>query len=218
MKRLLLPIGLAAFLVALLLAGVTFLGETAPARADFTLTTPAVTGTIKVYQPNQLYVLTATGYAPNDQVDITFNGTRLFNGVADGSGQLTNTAKIPVVPFGSSYIVQAKNQNNVVATYTASISPFLLTGSGQGSPGSPLRIEGVGFAMGERVTVTFRSVITCTGTEEDPDTADTNISLGVVTTTNVGTFRINTTVPVTGAGTYYVGALGQSSNYCTVAN
>lgn len=216
MKRLAISVTLALLMLAGLLAGFGFLASEPVQAYQFEVTVPEVTGTL-VVQPNQLYVITASGYAPADALDITFNGSRLFNGAADGDGQLTNTAKIPVLPFGD-YVVQSRNQNSLVATYTASISPFLLTNSDQGSPGGPLRLEGVGFAMGERVTLTFRSMITCTAEEGMEDDAGTKIELGILTATNQGTFRLNTTVPITGAGTYYVGALGATSNYCTVAN
>jgi hypothetical protein len=157
-----------------------------------------------------------TGFVSGEQVELLINDIRLAWGRADAGGQYTDTVKIPArIPFGD-VTVKAKGKGTNEGSYTAALNPGLSPSTDQGGVGTPLIVYGHAFSVTEVYTVTFVDAYNV----GEPDCIDAGATvsetLGTGTTTSVGSFKLDTTVPDVVSGTYYVVAVGENSATCAV--
>jgi hypothetical protein len=224
MRKVLISFALSLFMLAGVI-GTLPEAKAVPAR-DFVVTTAVITAPVTV-QPTQQYVITATGFQANERAELYFQkvgeaapGIKLTppNTTADGTGQLVFTATIPDrFPQGAAWI-RAKNvSGSLNQTATTTLNPYLKLDTASGAIGSPLSGRGLSFAASEVYTVTFTDDATgaasadCVGggaTEQE--------TLQVATTTNIGSFVFNSSVPDVPPGTYKVVAVGAISQICVI--
>lgn len=213
-KRILLPILIALVMVA---GVVGLFHRSDEAKADFTVVSPGLTLQSATIYPSQNYVLTATGFSPSERVELAINGVRLAYGVANGSGQYTSTVKIPTTLTQGSVTFRAKNDSGIaITTTTATLNPVLLVSSDQGSSGAAIRVQGFGFDAVESYTVTFTSDYNASESTCIEPGAVVSTTLVTGTTSTVGSFNSNATIPDVADGTYYLTGRGQSSAVCVV--
>lgn len=191
----------------LFLSTLLLLQPVSPAAADFTVTAPAITGT-QTIQPLQSYVVTATGFAPQDTVEVLLGSNSLGRGTAGAEGSLTRTVTVPGNLVFGDYDFTARNQAGVTATLTVSVTPYVRTSVDRGYAGTRFRIEGFGFAASEVITA---------GLFEDSECVTSTWTFGLPEATSFGTFGMQATLPTTvTTGTYYVAA-NSASDECVVA-
>lgn len=208
-------------IIAAILIAATFLSlgvsptEAAP-LTDFTVTAPAVTGTVNI-SPRTTYLFTATGFAPSASITFKIGTRTMGTGVANGSGTLARSLEVPLVnsTFGAKTIT-AEATNGDSATYAASIVPVISLSVVQGSAGASIKIGGDGFSAGEVVTVTFASAASITSTLCVQSGSAVSTTLGTPTSNSGGSITLDATVPAVAAGSYSVVAIGTSSSTCAV--
>lgn len=194
-------------LAVLFLSTLLLLQPANPAAADFTVSSPTVTGTTTI-QPLQSYVVTATGFAPGDQVEMLLGSSPLGRKAAGVDGSLTQTVAIPGDLVFGDYAFVARNQAGITASLAISLSPYIQTSVDHGYPGAGFRIEGFGFAASEVITASLF---------EDSGCVTETVIFGVPRSNRFGTFGMRATLPaVITAGTYYVAASSPSAE-CVVA-
>jgi len=98
----------------------------------------------------------------------------------------------------------------------ATLNPVLLVSSGQGSAGAAIRVQGFGFDAVESYTVTFTSAYSTSQATCITPGAVVSTTLVTGTTSTVGSFNSNATIPSVADGTYYLAGVGQSSAVCAV--
>jgi len=202
MKKLLVSLVLAVALIAGVL-GLLPQGT----QAQFEVTTAGLTDLTTVL-PAQNYVITSTGFISGEQVEFLINNTRLARVAADSSGVSTATVKIPAEIPGGTVTFKVKNADSTTqATDSATLSPGLVVGSASGSAGAPLKVQGFAFAISEAYTVTFTNGYTSTGTCVVAGSS-VSTTLGTGTSSRLGSFSLNTTVPAVATGTYRIVAKG----------
>lgn len=163
-------------------------------HAQFEVIEPEVTGDQDLV-PRAAHEFTVTGYNEGDRIEVTLNGATLARGVADSSGELLVTPTIPTQLAYGEYVVSAKNQEGVEATgYDAQILPKLVVQTASGAPGSKLVINGYGFGSQSTYTVIWSSAYSATS----------GLTLGTGTTSKIGSLFIQTTVPLSDTGTYFI--------------
>lgn len=210
-KRFLLPV----FVAILLVAGVFGLFYRQEVKADFTVTSPGIAISSTTVYPSQNYLMTATGFSPAENVELAINGIRLAYGVANGSGQYTSSVKIPTnIPKGTVTFRAKNDSSQAITTTTGTLNPVLIVSTSRGSAGAAVKVQGFGFSVTEAFTVGFTSnydaaVSTCF---EAGGAVSTTLTTG--TTSVVGSFNANATVPNVANGTYYFTGRGASSATC----
>lgn len=201
-------------LLAVILAVATF-GLLPHAKADgIVVTSAALTASASTVYPSQNYVLTATGFVAGEPVEFLASNTRLATGVADGSGQVTATVKIPSEFVKQTLALKARNAGGITqVTTTVTLDPGLVVSVSAGSGGAPLQVQGFAFSAGEAFTATFVTSYTNSGTCILSGSA-VSTTLGTGTTSKLGSFSVNAAIPNVPAGQYYVVAVGASSATC----
>ncbi len=138
-------------------------------------------------------VITGSGFADNDAIDILFDDAVLSGVTAatGANGSFTATMAIPVASRGS-HIIKARDDSFNSATATLTIGhKITVTPTAGLVVGDTLAINGNGFDANKTMTITWGGVAITTS----PDT---------VTTTSSGTFSASITTPGTPAGPYTV--------------
>jgi len=211
MKKLLISLVLAVVLIAGALGvlpqgseGVLF---PQAVHAQFTVTTAALSDLTTVL-PAQNYAITASGFISGEQVEFLMNGTRLDRLAANSTGEVTATVKIPSQVPGGTVTFTVKNADSTTqASDSATLAPGLVVGSASGSAGAPLKVQGFAFAVSEAYTVTFTNGYTSTGSCVESGSS-VSTTLGTGTSSRLGSFSLNTTVPAVVTGTYRIVAKG----------
>ena len=137
---------------------------------------------------------TGTNFAPNDTVQLLFNGTQVDSQQSDSSGLVNFQFSVPNLGNGQyPVLATGKTRGSASVTFTISGTSLALS-SQQGPPGTSLTATGAGFQAGETVLVFFN------GAQVASAVADTT-----------GGLKATFTIPTLGNGSYQVDAKGQSS-------
>jgi hypothetical protein len=153
--------------------------------------------------PGSHLTFSGTGFAPGEDLAMTFNASTTHFTVA-GNGTVST---IPVnIPFSGSvahfsFTSSVTHVTNSFDITIAALSPGIWLSTYYDLPGKPLTVFGGGFAGNETVHVTFEATV-----------------LGDVTTDGGGNFTLNSTVPFGPSGSKTITAHGQSSGANATAN
>lgn len=152
-------------------------------------------------------VITGTGFAADDTMDILFDNVVQSGATAsaDANGSFSATMTIPVASRGS-HTIKARDDNFNSATATLTIGHNITaTPSNNLKAGDTLTINGNGFDANKTMTITWNGAAIAT-------------SPATVTSSAAGVFTATVTIPGTSAGNYTVTVSdGVNSATATVA-
>ncbi len=178
-------------------------GNTAPA-ASFTIVAPAITVAPTAGDVGSLFDVDGTGFVPNADITVTFNGESVGSGTTAGNGAFSITNLAVPISIGGDYPIVATDEfgNTATSTVPYSVTPPEITFSpSSGTVGSTFMVYGTGFAPGADVTIIFDD------TDAGYDTADAN-----------GDITIAGTVQISTAGTYSISAIDEDGNTATATS
>lgn len=151
---------------------VTFAGDGSKASASLTVAlsgfTPQVTPSTFYTLPNMPITFAGTGFAPNEHVDVTFNGTAVAGATASPTGGFSYDYTPSLLSTAAAFIFKGETSGASIpvtitlAKYTAYIQ--LSTYYAQG--GSPLEVTGTGFAPYESITLKGNGMTFATSTAD----------------------------------------------------
>jgi len=204
-------------IATLALAGALALLPAPQAQAQIQVTETGVTGTL-ILLPQQYTVLTATDFSANVKVRFLINNVKVGEGTTDGTGQYTETIKVPKeLTFGPKEVKALAVNSLDVVTYSASITTMIQFAPTTGGPaGSAISVSGFGFSVFEVVTMTFVDAYDHGEADCIDVGATVSEQLGVLTSNKFGMFKLSSIMPSVPAGTYYVVAVGENSATCAV--
>lgn len=182
-------------------AEVTATGQTSGAVSITSLTlapfAPYVSPSAWYTPMGSLVTFTATGFAPNETVDITMNGASAGTVTADATGAFASSP-MPI-PYAAdlatfTFTGTQSGGTQVIPISIAQLYPGLELSIYYAMGGTPITVTGVGYAANEQITLTFD------GQAFGTTLADMN-----------GNFIFNSTVPYRPAGEKTVTATGNLS-------
>jgi len=129
--------------------------------------------------------VSGTGFLPSKQIVITFHNKQIVTAVSDSYGRFNASFNVPAHPAGT-YTVAATDLTNVQeASFTISTSAEISHTSGY--VGMELAISGVGFTVGETVTISYD---------------DNQVATAIVNTN--GSFSTNFDIPASSGGEHTI--------------
>jgi hypothetical protein len=175
----------------------------------FSVTIPGLEGEDTLL-PGSTYVLTATGFTPQDKLTLLLGNIGLATGTSNSAGKTVFTIKAPSTLVFGPYTMTVRNQVAASAAYLAQLDPSLATSVNTTYRGSVIRVDGLGFTAVETVTLLINDAGNCTTPVH---------YLGAARATSRGVVSLNVTIPLTltAASTYTVVATGTTSLTCAVA-
>ncbi len=142
--------------------------------------------------------VTGQGYAPNETVNIQWNGTTLASVTAGYAGTVSKTFSVPTAAPGSYSVKvvgatsQSSSQNTFTVSNSIAVSPTAVP------PGTHATVTGTGFQSGETVKITLNSA--------------SGAVLSSVVATAQGNISKSVTIPAnTTVGSHSLFAVGQTS-------
>jgi len=163
--------------------------------------------------PGSSVTISGSGFGGGTRIEISVN-VRTHSGVTrtlttaaitNGSGQFSTALQIPVDVAGGTYTVMAKSAASgrvrTAQLTVAKLAPSIVAVPTTGAPGTPLTVNGFGFAAAETVTLSIHGQ-----------------KVGTATTNSSGQFSDKVMIPHgLASGTYHITALGSSGRTASIA-
>ena len=163
----------------------------------FTVVNPAIILSQTSGTPGAVVTVTGTGFGGNESgITITFDGSAVTSLItASAQGAWSGTFTVPSSP-GGPHAIGAHGfttQSSSVAPVTFTVNPAVTASQTSGPPGTPITINGYGFASNETgITVTFNNNPVLTGISANAQ----------------GTWKSSFNAPATPSGTQTIIAFG----------
>ncbi len=175
--------------------------------ASATLT---ISPTARSYNPpDSLIGVTGANYGAHETVKVYWNYTGPGTGTLEGSPTTTATGSFtfyfatPLAPTGTYTIAGIGQTSGSVATGTFKLLPGLFVTPQAAGPGTPIKVTGNDFGVGETVNIYWNY-----------NGAGTGTLIGIATTDSTGSFIVNKNVPSSvslGTGGISIAGIGQTS-------
>lgn len=178
---------------------------------------PSIVAAPAAAVPGSQIAITGSGYLPGAKVGVSVN-VKLTNGkiatlstsaTANASGRFTATLGIPANAVGGTYTIVGKSQLSgrapTARLIISKLAPSIVSVPTTAVPGTPVTINGFGFAPGQTITLSLQGQ-----------------KVGTATTNAAGRFSVQFTVPSTlASGSYALSAqssAGRGANITLTVN